>query len=351
MTTGEQTRAAKSGAVAEGRRSLNLRGLLQVLIGVGAFALVFVKSDPRGLLEAAHAMRAGYLAVAVVTALGVVGLMALRWGVILRVRHRVSFQLLFLYYLIATFFTNFVPGGGVSGDVARLILVDREVRDKSFTLSTLLYERLVAGFTLLLVGVAAGLTSRADTQMVRVIYASAAALGVLFAVACVLLSDFVSSRFVSLVKWAGVRLRLERAGNALGRTLEALRDFRRYKRMLAITFLLSILIRMVWSLGCYAVAAGMNLPLSLPTVFAFISIVDLIRLLPISIGGVGVREWALVVLFANVGLAREQALMYSLFAFAPLFLLSVAGGLFYVSRASIVRAGSTTVDAGARARI
>jgi len=61
---------------------------------------------------------------------------------------------LFLYYLIGIFFTSFVPGGGLSGDVARLIYVDRDVRDKALVLSTVVYERLVGVFTLLLIGLA-----------------------------------------------------------------------------------------------------------------------------------------------------------------------------------------------------
>src|SRR5258708_35619491 len=115
MAIGGSTETVKGIAGAEGRRALNLRGLLQVLIGVGALALVFVKSDPHALLEAMRGMRATYLLAAVATALAVVWLMAVRWGGILRVRCAGSFRLFFCYYLIAAFFSKFVPGGRISG--------------------------------------------------------------------------------------------------------------------------------------------------------------------------------------------------------------------------------------------
>jgi hypothetical protein len=105
--------------------------------------------------------------------------------------------------------------------------------------------------------------------------------------------------------------------------------------MFVATLLLSVAIRVVWSLGAFAVARAMDLPLSLPVIFAFISIVDLIRMLPVSVGGLGVREWTMIALFANVGIAREQALAFSLMAFAPLALTAIVGGVIYISQARL----------------
>jgi hypothetical protein len=79
----------------------------------------------------------------------------------------------------------------------------------------------------------------------------------------------------------------------------------------------------------------MQLPIGVLTMFAFISVVDLVRLMPISIGGLGTREWTLVVLFATIGITREQSLTFSLLAFAPLYLNAIAGGVLYVLRARI----------------
>jgi uncharacterized membrane protein YbhN (UPF0104 family) len=127
-------------------------------------------------------------------------------------------------------------------------------------------------------------------------------------------------------------------GEAASRTLETIAEMRRYKGMLLRILLLSVAIRVIWSLGCFVVAHAMGLPLGLPVVFAFISLVDLIRMLPISVGGLGVREWVIVLLFANAGIAREQALMFSFLAFAPTMLNAVAGGIIYVSRAGLLKA-------------
>lgn len=331
-----EKRGEPRGHAGEGARRFGLRGALQLGIGVVALVLLIVKSDTRALVEALKVTRISYLPMAMLASVTVTWLMAYRWRAILSVRgRRLKTGSLFIYYLIGIFFMNFVPGGGVSGDVARLIYVDREVRDKPFVLSTLVYERLVGLFVLLLIGLGATVASRSMRPEGRLIYFAEAALALGFLAAAMLMSEYATSRATRVIRASAKRLKVERFGDAASRTLEAISELRRHKGMLLTTVLLSVMIRVVWSLGCYVVALAMGLPLSMLVVFAFISIVDLVRMLPISIGGIGVREWVLVALFANVGLAREQALMFSFLAFAPILVNAIAGGLIYISRAGM----------------
>src|SRR4030095_149606 len=101
------------------------------------------------------------------------------------------------------------------------------------------------------------------------------------------------------------------------------------------TSLISVLIRVTWSLGCYVVAWAMGLPMGVLTLVAFISLVDLVRLMPISVGGLGVREWAIIALFATLGITKEQSLTFSILVFAPIYLNAIVGGLLYISTARI----------------
>ncbi|HEY7543918.1 MAG TPA: lysylphosphatidylglycerol synthase transmembrane domain-containing protein [Blastocatellia bacterium] len=327
------------------RRGLRWRGLIQAVVGLGALALVIFKTDLHALTEAFHATQISYLPLALAATVATNWLMAYRWKVILSVRgHEVKTARLFVYYLIGVFFSNFVPGGTVTGDVARLIYASRDVKDKPFVLSTLIYERLTGMMVLLMIGLTATLTSRIYRPEGNLFYMAEAALALAFLASAILMSGRASSLLARWCRALGNKFRLARAGDAASRTLEAIASLRQYKRMFVATVLLSIAIRVVWSLGCYAVARAMDLPLSLPVIFAFISLVDLIRMLPVSVGGLGVREWTMIVLFANVGLAREQALLYSLLAFAPLVLTAITGGIVYISQASVLRVEEQTIE-------
>jgi uncharacterized protein (TIRG00374 family) len=320
------------------RRRINLRGLAQAFIGIAALALVVMRSDAHGLVEALKNTRVAYLPLAVAASFVVTWLMAYRWGSILAASG-LHFKTgrLFLYYLIGIFFTSFVPGGGISGDVARLIYVDRDVRDKALVLSTVVYERLVGVFTLLQIGLGATLMTRAAGRTGRIIYLSEGVLALAFIAIAMLMSRYVSSKAAQFIRKIGGRTRTVKIAEAAARTLESISELRRDGALLFRTSMISILIRLVWSLGCYVVAWAMGLPIGLLSLFAFISLVDLVRLMPISVGGLGVREWAVIVLFASVGITREQALTFSILAFAPIYLNAIAGGILYISRARLRR--------------
>lgn len=338
MTTHNAEQALPEVQLRGARGRVSLTGLAQAAIGIGALAVIVMKSDARGLAEALKNTQVVYLPLAVAASFAVTWLMAYRWKVILAARGlRFSTRRLFAYYLIGIFFTSFVPGGGVSGDVARLIYIDREVRDKAFVLSTLVYERLVGVFTLLLVGLAATLMARTYGQTDPKIYASEAILALFFIAIAALMSEYISSKLARLIRAVGRHIKADRFAEAAARTLEAISQLRRDGGLFLRTLMISVLIRIVWSLGCYVVAGAMGLPLGVMTLFAFISLVDLVRLMPISVGGLGVREWAVIVLLGSVGIAREQALTLSILAFAPIYLNAIVGGIVYISRARVAR--------------
>jgi uncharacterized membrane protein YbhN (UPF0104 family) len=59
--------------------------------------------------------------------------------------------------------------------------------------------------------------------------------------------------------------------------------------------------------------------------------------MPLSVGGLGVREWLIILLFSGVGISRERALTFSILAFAPVYLTAITGGVIYISTARIRR--------------
>ncbi len=248
MTAREKAEAtAVSAEPAREKRGVSWRGIAQLVIGLGALALVVMKSDARGLAEAIRNTRVALLPLAVVASFLVTLLMAYRWGVILKVRgYRFDVRHLFAYYLMGNFFTNFVPGGSLSGDVVRLIFISREARDKAFILSTLVYERLIGMFTLLLVGLIATLASRNYVQTDPALYLTEAILGMAFIAIAMMMSEWVSSRMARLIETLSARFKIERTGRAAARTILAISELRRSKGLLARTVAVSVVVRVVW---------------------------------------------------------------------------------------------------------
>jgi len=339
--------AAESQAAAQPRASLHKRAkqipgsvkaIAQIVIGVGALVVLIAKSNPHELATAIRGTHFGYLPLSLAATLAVLWLMAYRWSVILSARGtRISTGNLFVYYLIGSFFSNFVPGGSISIDVIRLVYVDKHVRDKAYVLTTLLYDRFVGLFVLLLIGLGAALASRnylpagALTHLIEVILVSTVL------VSAFLLSQSLSRRLSRLALFVGDKIGASKIAGAAARSLDAMSEIRARKSIIASTVIVSVLTRLAWTLGFYAIAVAMDLPVSLALIFAFISIVDLIRQLPVTPNGLGIRETALVLLLGGVGISKAQALMFSFLSFAPLLLCAIAGGIIYVVRSRTQR--------------
>ena len=334
MNHGKRT----TGLIKLGSR-LSTSGILQILIGGGALAFIIASSDARRLVDAIKSTRVAYLPLAVVATVLVYWFMAYRWHIVLKVGgHSIRTSKLFGYNLIGCFFGNFVPGGAAIGDVSRLIYVDRHVGDKPFALSTIAFEKLTGLFTVLFIGFGSTIASSQFLPEGRLIYTGEAVLALGLAASAALLSNYFSSLAARLIRAAGERLSIKKIGDAAARTLEAMSELRKNKLMVFKAVMLSVLVRVIWSLGFYVISLAMGLDMGLWLIFSLTSIVDLIRMLPVTINGIGLREWAMIGLFANVGVEREKALMFSFLAFAPLILVALAGGLVYMSAARKVRA-------------
>lgn len=81
------------------------------------------------------------------------------------------------------------------------------------------------------------------------------------------------------------------------------------------------------------VAAALGLELGLLDLGWIRTAAALITILPVSVAGLGVREGALVLLLAPLGIEPAQALVFSLLVFAVTMLLfGLAGGLVEARR-------------------
>jgi len=308
-----------------------LKGAAQAVIGAGALVYIVSRSDSRHLLEALRTTRLWYLPLAIVTTLAVYWLMAYRWRLILGARgYRPSIRSLFVYYLIGSFFSNFVPGGSVSTDVVRMLYVNREVKDRAYVVTTLLYDRFLGMFVLLLVGTIAAVASRSYLPAGLLVYCIEAVFIVAVLISIFLMSEYLAGRLSALVVYIGGLIRLEKVARGAARVLDAMSEVRGRTDIILQTLGVSLLTRIAWTAGFVVVAQAMNLGLGIILIFAFIAIVDLIRMLPITPNGLGLREGAMVLLLAQVGIGHERALMFSLLSFAPLLVLAIVGGLIYM---------------------
>jgi uncharacterized membrane protein YbhN (UPF0104 family) len=97
--------------------------------------------------------------------------------------------------------------------------------------------------------------------------------------------------------------------------------------------LLSLLVQLANVLVVWLVAQGLGLGISFSYLAVVVPLGTLVTLLPLSLGGVGLREVAMVVLLAPLGVAEAQAVTVSVLSYAVQITVSLLGlGVYLFGR-------------------
>lgn len=244
------------------------------------------------------------------------------------------FRSLQLFYASIFFNTWFI--GALGGDVARTWLAYRSRVPAATAVQSVVLDRVVAlaGTSLLVILTAPLFIAKVGLTLPAIVPAGLALLGlmgILMAAQC----DRVPA------SWA--RLRLFRLLQTLGSATRTIF----LQRAAAIPILsAAILAQTVMALSAYAIAVSLGLDVTAIDCIVLMQPIVLLSALPISIGGWGVRETAMVGLFALVGVPANAALVLSIQFGLLSTLVSLPGGLLWLAlRGSDERQTANSVEA------
>lgn len=304
-----------------------------MLVTAGILYLVF--HDPAKRAEMAHALGqanhwwllAGFLAYGLVEFLS-----GVRWQLLLRVQGVVlGWGRVFMLLLIGVFF-NFIIPGGTGGDVVKIFYLLKETPgQRSRALLSVLVDRLIGLFALIaMAGVLIAaqwhwlLSSPAAVKYIwtalAVLGAILAGLGVSFLLTGFGLIHKLPARLPGRDKLAELAL----AYNLYGRA---------WKPTVA-SFVLSVIAHLAYFAVFYCAAASFSATSRVPTfgeLCAIMPIVNTITSLPISVGGLGVREGLFQIFLGDLcGVGTAVAALMSTTGFALSLVWGLFGGLLYL---------------------
>jgi uncharacterized protein (TIRG00374 family) len=123
-----------------------------------------------------------------------------------------------------------------------------------------------------------------------------------------------------------------RIASALERLLDDVHGFRTEGGALVQAFVASTVVQISRICVHYIVGLALGVQISIAYYFLFVPVLAFLISLPISLNGIGVREGAAVVLFQMAGLTREQSFTIPFLTYVIAVLVSLLGGLIFVSR-------------------
>lgn len=289
-----------------------LLGVLLWQVGIGELAREAAQADPP------------YLLLGLLLTLVTIVVRAYRWHVLLQSSHvPVPLGRAISFTFIGLFFSNFLPTT-VGGDVAKTYALARYQQKAAGALASVVVDRLVGIYALLAVA-AVSLALGGD----RLDPSAAVTVGVVI-LGVGLVAVLVSSpRVMGLLR--APLARLERFP-LVGKLLEFHDWFTHYHGrhdLLVWMFLISLPFYGLMILSHYVVALALDLDLPFVLFAVVVPMVSLAAMLPISIGGLGIREGGFAFFFVPLGVPLSSALLLSLIPFLYRILSSLPGALFY----------------------
>lgn len=223
---------------------------------------------------------------------------------------------------IGFFFNNFMPTA-VGGDIVKAYYAHRETRETAKSFIAVFMDRFIGLFSFILIAALALLLSWKNIDLtlkkIILIFSLAGLAGF-----TVIMNDAVSKVLLGIFS----RLKLWSVGEKLSKVYRAVHEYKNKKGLIAATVGVSIITQSAYFTVVYLLAEALGSGVSLKTVFLIMPIVSIVSMLP-SLGGLGLREGAIVALFGPI-IGNDKAFSVSVLLLATLLILSLIGGFIYV---------------------
>ena len=296
-----------------------IKGLIVILVKV-AFTAVLAKwiinsIDFKSFTNILSSITWPFIVWIIIISFIAIAFSTLRWKILMR-PSKSNFSYIHLLYLtfIAHCYNMLVPGN-ITGDVVRAL--------KTST-ATVFLDRLI-GMLGLVVIVLCGIIFS---------YPILSELGLMkYIIVVMLILSFLSicifsRRIMRRFKWIG---------NLSGPFYEKIREavlsiqlYRNYYRVITEAFCATLSSHLLMVTTVYLINMAIGSNATYLHCLLFVPVIGLISSLPITIGGLGLREASYILLFTQVGATKEQALGMSLIYFMLLFVWAILGAILAV---------------------
>ncbi len=305
-----------------------VRLLPRLVVAVGVTGYLLWKAHPRDVVAAGAAANWQLVLVAVLLVWLDRALMAYRWLALLCTverSRRPPFTALMRIFFVSTFVGTFLPMSVGSDAVRSYSLTTYNVAVGDAVASVLMDRMLGVASILLMALLGLSLVTELVTNS-GVVVAIAAAAAACAATMALIFSERAAQLTVSAVSWLpGSAIR-----HAAGRILESVRKYSAFPGPLTNVLVCSVAVQVLRIVQAYYIGRGLGMDVPLTMYFAFIPIILLIMLLPVTFNGIGTAQAAFVWLFARTGTPDAVSFALSVLFVALGIVGNLPGGILYV---------------------
>jgi len=288
--------------------------LVRALVSILALVLLLTLYDFRQILHSARSIREAHLAVAIGFFAVNTALFIVKWT--LTLPGEVAFLAAARSFLVSRFH-SLLPAGQVGGELSKVLTLASHA-DPSVITGSVVFDKITGLLSLGLLGASAWVFFP-SAPVWMIVLVLLIIVGCVIALACSPLAGTLLATNRGGVHFLSrLRAKIALISAPIVRWTT---DPWLMVRVLALGLAGQACMIVVYLL----IARGLEIMLPVPELVLFVVVANLATLIPISLGGVGVREAGLVGLLASHGVAAESAIALSLIVFA-VFVLGVTAG-------------------------
>ncbi len=301
--------------------------IVRFIIGGGLLALLFWKAGIGKTCANLQHIKPAYLLLAVGLFLCAVATIAFRWKLLLAAHGiKIPFSKVIAYYLVGFFFNNFLPTV-IGLDVIRAVYVSHAYGRRAECFASVMSEKAIGLLAILLIGVFFLPAFITRDRFTVYIFLSLLALTIIFAAGIFFfprrnklkpLARLFSFPFLSGLKERAKRL------------YDALYYYRDKKGVVVKTLLISLLYQLILITIFFLI--GKALLVSIPYYYylAFIPVINIGSMIPLTPNGIGIRESLCVYLFGLAGVEPSLSILISIVYFAVALFISLSGAVLFM---------------------
>jgi hypothetical protein len=98
---------------------------------------------------------------------------------------------------------------------------------------------------------------------------------------------------------------------------------------------LSVFLRIVWIYGCYVVALSLGVDVPFSAFLVVVPLIELLRMLPVTFQGIGVREGLFIFFFGYYGVSPSDATLLAIIIYLLLNVNGIVGGILFFCKQKI----------------
>lgn len=236
---------------------------------------------------------------------------------------------LFSLTFIGYFFTNLMPTS-VGGDLVKAYFIAKENKSKVASYTSVFVDRILGLFSLVFIAGIALLVTRRDIQHSFIFWT----VGLLFLL-CIIFILFVNNRnlFKRFGDYLGILrlLRFLKVDAQIKKAYDSISAYKNQKKRLFQALIVSLVAQFILFSAVFILSSSLSVYIPFGKVLLLMPIIFVICMLPVTMNGLGLREWSFVLFFSPYA-GEAAALSFSLLFLAMFLLSSLIGGINYLFR-------------------